>query len=1049
MPVRSKTQYIRSSVGDVGDSVLSFMYVPFTGVMVAECEAEYAGVTYPPNTPFSVEMSDMSGDRTTVVFYATIQDVDFVDYKVTINGDFYETFWAVHRRKHFGFPEKYTKPVAVGSTYGELKNITTNVSYPFVESADVIDNVRDQAVLDKHNNVAWIFGIGTVKINCPSELIDVVSTPRWSFSEVPARTFVVCKNHVIEYANGQVQTTKSLPYDVLSVSGYIDNRLVCLSNGRIFFYDFDSNTTQLVVDQIDGNGIADVASNVGSIVDPIAEGTVFSAPDGSIVYYTSAMHYGCELLYQNENNEWNLMLFDLGRYSEPYKFEITDGFLFVADKFHTGVHRISTGDKSVVFNPEFHTPSGVTYDEVSGNIYVSFFDSSIVKVYSQQFQLIEEIDTGINNNGITYSDGNVFVTNIFSDVVSITEPLPKLEDSSSTSFAQSNYGFTDPLPRTESIVKASDYWSTSFSSVSVLRPSYFFASTRSKHKVYINGVEFSQGWIFPLDTVEVYYQGVLDYEYSYNLSLIGTQSLRWQGVTENKLFPDLVVLDQLAGAKMNEFYYEMFTVEGITDDLLTDLTSDGVVLEFLINPDLNVPLEDYDFYDFNTTGQIKNGDVVLVRARIKNMFPAREPYYMYSNSEQVVSWIILPILLEGTEVRHRESEAIDRTAHIWLEHNRQESTYTIDSMLGDLSDYSSALSYMMGSGGVNSSVSLSEFDYPDAELNANVTVQYYGDTVWGDSLATTTFATDVSSYDYYIAAKIADFDRFAFESTVPVSYFDSESLYNQYSAGGTSPEIDLTFSKLSTNVKQLFIDAEFQISERALPKYSPIPVLEILKPDYNFGAYIGMLYFKNVYVKQVSIDTLEMFSKQDANVSFYFEGFEFDKLSYTVGVGYSGIFEALKEGTQLYFSMYPERLVVGGMQYVNSPDFEVLKRNVFNGFSLDAEKRILSIAAEVFTSAEKLEYSVNKVDVGGYLVIHNTYKFANGSQSLGYGGFLTEEQARTYAQSLGFTELNSVVFQLDGGWIFRSNVGNDDLVCSIVSTPDGGVTHKFGYIHGG
>lgn len=1040
MAVYVKGHFFRDSAGEVGTRVSSYIKIPLDGIAVLECESTYSGTTYNAGESIGVERGE------TLYVHHTIQDTDYESFELSINGGEFKAYWGVLRRFVREIARE-TNPIIDGTDYGTLKNLTLGIDHPFTESSDIIDSTRDQVVLDKKNNEAWVFGIGTVKVSCPSDLIDAVSTPKWSTTEVPAKTYIVCSDHIIEYAEGSVVATRSLPYPAMSASGSTDNRIVILGDNVLYYYDFETGAHELIHKKDDDSNTLTTGGKFFSSSEDMNFGYVFVAPDGSIVVVTDYSQFGFTVTYATEGGRGSYHAF-LGILTRLTKIDITADYVFAIDSYHNALHRISTGDRSVSSINFFNVPSGMALNEVDGNIWISFYDSTEVRVYSPQFELLNTIDTGIKNNGLTFSNGDIFVTDIFSNATEVSYLLPRMEGTNSYDYeGEYNRGFHDYLPMIDGTFKASDYWSDSFlDDVVYGKPAYLFTDPREA-TVLINGSPFTEGWVRDGDTYDVVYNGIELYATDYVSKMIGSGAYTVRGTTELKLFPDLVVLPQLNGAQLNRYYYEAYTVGGITQGETSTIMSDGNVLEFLINLDEELTADDLDYMDFVKQGNVVNGDRVLVRSRVKNLFPAREPYYLYSEGEKVVSWTILPMLLEGTEVRKRSTQEIDRSAHLWLEHNRQEAVHKVET-IAQLNEYSAALSFgMMDS--KRMSFSANDFEGMTSDVMASPTVGYYGGNTYGVQEEPTVKFFD-SAYDVSISSNVFDKDAPAFSySGIPISVFDKDSLYSIYDTKASYIESLHSYevSNLGDNGEYGFDNEfNFQRAVPALPRFIPMPVKFYARRVFNDPIFYTNLYVKNVLAHHIDVKETP-FVRETENFNFfnvYFTNIQYDGKYYV-----DSMYGVREMASYLTFLRTPEVLKVGKPYKLDAPEFEVLKRSLFSPFELFPEKQILSIAAQFSLSPEKSVYSVNKVNVGGYTFIGNTSKFLNTSQNDGFGGFLTEAQAVAYAQSLGFDTSDYVTVQFGSGWIFRSNITNTDLVCSIVDNGEGGITHKFGYIHGG
>lgn len=583
--------------------------VSATGNLVAQCSVIYKTVTYAPGASIPVVYGDTVRLSTTVTAYAEIS--------VVLAGKTY--YWYVNVPKTLRYVDDLAYRRTAGTTYGKLYHADGS-SLPYTEtgtftSADAVASV------DFVKKEIWFFNSkGEVKkLSFSEDIVSVVFAPRWSLAEGVATTaYVVTTTKVY---------TLSPLFAILSSFTMPKSGAVYASgdvNGDIIIGYADSAVRYRPSNGDEVVTIINVPGKNWSSIFVLADNTyVFGGDDGLSVGLPNTVTGFVALTTV-----------------VPYKglyigHALGETQLFVVDAYNRcliSVDLTTRATKTVFFDS---VPRSVT---INGAVVTVGFTNSTTSLDYDLALTTATPRTTVKTFGAAFMTDYV-VTDLYSNAADVT----KAEPAAVEALVQT---FDIPVG-----TAASREWTVDWA-----RPEYVKLGVTTA-TVKVNGIPFTEGYLRIGDVVSIESAGSAAYYDDWQVSLIGRRPTTFQFRTEPKLFPDVVTVPGINDAFPRYEYLYDYTVSGLTEGFTVDVVMDDTEVDMTF--DVN------HTGTFATTGRIKNGDVVTVRAWLPKLLSKRTPHLAYTGADKkwnVFSWTVLTITPNGVTLRPETTDKLDRYA---------------------------------------------------------------------------------------------------------------------------------------------------------------------------------------------------------------------------------------------------------------------------------------------------------------------------------------------------------------------------------------------------
>ena len=573
-----------------------------TGDLTADCEVLYKSASYQPNVAIPVVKGDTIQLRTNVTGPAQI---------VVELGD-RTYYWHVDLPKTLRYVEDLAFQRVTGSVYGKLYSFPSNTQQTYVETGTLSKNEDILASIDYQKKEIWLFGsLGAVKkITTPEKPVAVVFLPRWSIDEDVATTpYVVTESKVYALTDDM---SLDIAGGVVIATGPLVNGACADASGIVFV------TNTYVGRIIPGQGATQLTNTGGSSVQVTFDNKiVLGRNDGFISIFTqSGASYSEEIVF----TERKLPNGSVIGVNTKYLLDVNHAeYVFAIDMVNRKVISIKLDDKTVnQLNLDF-VPSSIVSEKDS--VYVSFFDHTKAFKYGVDLTGLEEVNS-VKTHGSSFLT-EFMATDLYEDATDVT----KAEDSTAIRFNQHDIGVDETSLTATWIVP----WT---------RPQYIRLITPGATAT-LDDQPFTEGYVVSPSQLVVSMPNDGEYYAESQVDLMGYRPVSIHFRTEPKLFPNSVTLNTVYEAFIRRQYDDIFQVEGMTDGFSVQVGTDSGDMEFSIN---DAP--------YAKTGTIKNGDVVEVRAVIKNMITKRNQHDIMTEFGMPVSlWTILVMQLNGASFR--------------------------------------------------------------------------------------------------------------------------------------------------------------------------------------------------------------------------------------------------------------------------------------------------------------------------------------------------------------------------------------------------------------
>lgn len=588
-----------------------------SGVLNAACEVVYKGKSYAANTDIPVAKGDTITLRTTIT-----ADADIV---VKLAGRSY--YWRVRLPIGLRYGTSRLYENITGTAYGKLYKVTSNTSQPYTESGTVTKTVDLTASIDHANKAIWFFSAtGVKKLTTPDKPIAVVFTPRWALADnvnVTAYVVTASRVHVLSDTltlDAGFAVPASLGAVYTAAADNAGNIFLACANG-LALYD---GTTTLAYSATDFKNINAVAVAYDNTI-------VLGDITGRIVSYTlnsvKALVQKAVLLDSPKDGTGATI-----NIAAAYQFDLsTADYLFAIDQINRRLlsfDLIKNISKRVYLDK---VPSNVVSDN-AGAVYVTFFDAANGLKFANDLTGQTTVTTPVKAAGATFSS-ELVVTDLYTDANVVT--------SAESTTAQRINAYDQPVNTAL----------TATFTFTGERPIFY---TVLGGTATVNGTAFTSGYIWKGDVVVVAASGDSSYYGETQVDLVGNAPISVLFRTIAKTWPDSVVLDRQLEAFVNVEYTRQFTVSGITEGFTADLATDPTtLLTFAVNDGT-----------FGKTGTVKNGDVVTVKSKVKNLVQQRTDYTIDTadKAHNAATWTILVMALNGVDRRQDSVATGERTA---------------------------------------------------------------------------------------------------------------------------------------------------------------------------------------------------------------------------------------------------------------------------------------------------------------------------------------------------------------------------------------------------
>lgn len=577
--------------------------VPLSGDLVAACAVVYKGTTYNPGTTIPVKKDDVVRLSTTVTAYAEIS--------VQLGGK--QFYWFVDLPKTLRYISDLAYQRLTGTTYGNLTHYPSGNQVPYTETGNFTagDAV---ASIDFVKKEVWFFNsAGNVrKIALTTDPVAVVFAPRWVLIEgVTTVAYIITKSQIIRLTQTfLVDVTFAITDGVVAASGDVDGNLVLAYTNSLTRW---SPSTGTVLGTITNSELSALHG-------------LYVLQDNSYITFGNG---GIKRTALNGSNYVTSIVIALNGTYVGADSNKTD--LYVVDGANRCVIKILLSDFTYSITYFDQVPRSVTVKD--DKLYVGFFDSTTSYTMGLDFSNRTALTT-TKTFGATYLADYV-VTDLYTNAASVTtaEPAVTNELWQPANFAYNkaiHYEWTCTWPRAE----------------------YAKLATSPGAVVKLNGIAWTGGYLRFGDKLVIDLPATDSYYYDRWVTLVGRRPVSIMLRTEPKLFPEPKSLPQINNAVPKfEYLSPAYTITGITEGFSTHVTSNAGESEvsFSINGG-----------DYVYEGDIKNGDVIVVRSWLKNLRPSRNTHDTHAADNVVFSITLLPMVLNGVEIRREKTDLRNR-----------------------------------------------------------------------------------------------------------------------------------------------------------------------------------------------------------------------------------------------------------------------------------------------------------------------------------------------------------------------------------------------------
>lgn len=577
--------------------------VPLSGDLVAACSVTYKGTTYNPGTTIPVKKGDVVRLNTTVTAYAEIS--------VQLGGK--QFYWFVDLPKTLRYISDLAFQRLTGTAYGNLTHYPSGNQVPYTETGNFTagDAV---ASIDFVKKEVWFFNAaGNVrKVTLTATPVAVVFAPRWVLIEgVTTVAYIITKSQIIRLTQTfLVDVTFPITDGVVAASGDVDGNLVLAYTNSLTRW---SPSTGTVLGSITNSELSALHG-------------LYVLQDNSYITFGNG---GIKRTALNGSNYVTSIVIALNGTYVGADSNKTD--LYVVDGANRCVIKILLADFTYTMTYFDQVPRSVTVKD--DKLYVGFFDSTTSYTMGLDFSNRTALTT-TKTFGATYLADYV-VTDLYTDAASVTTAEPAV---SAELWQPADYAYD----------KAIHYdWTCTWP-----RAEYAKLATSPGAVVKLNGIAWTGGYLRFGDKLSIDLPATANYYYDRWVTLVGRRPVSIMLRTEPKLFPEPKSLPQINNAVPKfEYLSPAYTVEGITEGFSAHVTSNTGEEEvsFSINGG------DYVF-----EGDIKNGDVIVVRSWLKNLRPSRNTHDTHAADNVVFSITLLPMVLNGVERRQEKTDLRNR-----------------------------------------------------------------------------------------------------------------------------------------------------------------------------------------------------------------------------------------------------------------------------------------------------------------------------------------------------------------------------------------------------
>lgn len=559
--------------------------IDVSGTLTAQCQVEYAGQFYAPNTPIAVLRTHKAKLYTTVVGYAEI--------RVTLAGKVH--YWYVNKPQPLRYVTGTEYKTLRGSVPGRVLNVDTNIAYSYVQTP-TFEPGDALASIDFYKKTVWFFNkLGHVKkLVLTTPIVEVVYLPRWSsVSGIATTCYVVTESQVHKLDSSYtIEESFDIETGVVAASGDVGGFIVLAYTDRLVRW-----RTTGVDSQIYQQTLVGIHS-------------LFVTPDNTYVV-------GCEtgiVFVAAEDGVWfsDIVTSNKGLY---WAFDISETHLYAVDAKNRCLVEIELGERTYSATYFPHVPRSVVVGD-EGFLYVGFLDTAESLKVSLDLTTSTPI-TGLKAYGATYLDGYV-VTDLYEDAAPVTVLEPELPQAVTV---VSDIALDTPLTH---------QWTVNWE-----RPE-FVRLGATPIVVRVNGNVFTSGYLRAGDSVTFTVPANSKHYDVLEATFIGRRAETFNFRTVPKLLPDVVTIEPVLAAFLRVQYEDLFAISGLTYGFSIPIRTDSTLMEFSVNGG-----------PYGTSGSVQNDDVVIVRAAVVSLLSTRASHTITTNGELVSSWYVLPMLLDG------------------------------------------------------------------------------------------------------------------------------------------------------------------------------------------------------------------------------------------------------------------------------------------------------------------------------------------------------------------------------------------------------------------
>lgn len=926
-------------------------------------------------TPYAPN-TDIAVTRGTSITLSTTISVA-TDIQVTLKGQSY--VWKVAPESGLRYVNDLAFKRVTGTMYGKLYRGGTGVDYLQSGTLTSVDSIV--ASIDYAKKEIWLFGqSATKKISVPDAPVAVLFAPRWNAEEgIPAVYYVVTEKFIYPL-------TADMELDVPNAYSLSSIGTVLAATGDPI------GITLVTATQI--HRFNNVLAKLADIGGHSAQVTYL---DNIIVGQDAG-----RLLSVSASTGVSTVLYDAGRPSKYLIDTSSAEFVFAIDLVNRMVISVNLTNNGVVTKHLDNVPSSIAVD--NGSVYVGLFDVAQTLRFNAQLVLQETLTT-VKTLGLTFDGSALVTTDLYSDAASVTyeEPSDTLAVSAIDVALNVPIEVNVPIP-----------WQ---------RPVFIDVGDA---QVTRNGSAFQSGYIAAPDVLVFTFPAVSEYYTSNQLNIMAVRPISVYYRTEAKLFPDVVTLPQQLDAFPKRTYVREFDVAGLTDGFSVEILADSPVLKFSIND-----------AEFSTTGEIRNGDHVVVHGYLTNYITQRETNDIVTVFGRPVShWVLLSIQLNGAEVKHEAPLENDKYPMQVLRGD------TVSTTEPDVSNAEYAES-MHGQVALAASIESYSAD-PNMEQDTLCDAQYcgtYGVRQFENAelyVGTSYIATnDPLGADVGLRSTTANFELNS--GTIRTSYVDVNAAYSRQWNTSYSFNQDVYVAAYGNTIS---------VSAQQL----------------RHETYANIMLVPGVYQHVASFEAIDLGTLYQAHTVHHVAFVTTEVLRQVQGTPAISIFGEFDRTVTVHKIQVPWEDALRTHHHPESMDSTADSRLAGSQAEADAVLAVRPFGRrEIFSTTGDVRLGSTRqiVDLTTQVRVREnvgdiampTPQFIVGhmdsSTTVGDGYFATQTEAETYAESLNLGEdTPPEFFQIEGKWVLLSTPVAQNAVCQPSELPPL-LQRRFGYVGGG